>query len=648
MGAFCGVLNIDGQTVDNCRLTDLRRAFGRYAAGRIASWSRDVVGVVCSAEHIPSERHQEKQQTPVEVSPLVLWNGRLDNRDELLQELSNDLAGECRDQAIIRVLYRKWGSNAFSKIIGDWALALWDQNEKTLHLAVDYVGMRHLYFSLVSSHINWSTHLSPMVVAHGSPLELSDEYIAGLLAFFPEPNLTPFKDIRAVGPGEHVIVRDGQITTRTYWNCDSLRPIRHGKDAEYEEQFRHLFRQSIRRRLTHDYPVIAELSGGLDSSSIVCMAADLLTSGVASTPRLDMVTYYSQREPGGDERPYVAKIEQKVGRSSSYINVDADEDFFRDHFADFEPTPVWHSSHSHAAAAFKAIASSQGYRAVLSGVGGDELLGGIPNPRPLLADLLEKCNFSELFQQAIKWSMVKRIPVVQLLAESAVLLLPNRLQTLFSSTASTSPWIGKRLAERYNIGKMQMGLVDGCRNRIPSFREGVQSLWGLRRQLAANVETRDGLLEYRYPYLDQDLVEFLISIPMTQLLRPGERRSLMRRALRGIVPTDILSRKSKSFTAHRPLSAVERQWPVLVKALADPLSAEAGYLDKGRFLIALTATRNGKYTKDWMRLFRAIHLEFWLKDMVRRRLIDVRGSWPPHESSMRNAGIQCGTGLQKA
>jgi asparagine synthase (glutamine-hydrolysing) len=135
------------------------------------------------------------------------------------------------------------------------------------------------------------------------------------------------------------------------------------------------------------------------------------------------------------------------------------------------------------------------------------------------------------------------------------------------------------------------------------------------------------LEEIRYPYLDQNLIEFILSIPASQLLRPGERRSLMRRSLVRIVPQEILSRRTKQFGARTPVVALEKNWQELRCVLDSPLSSSLGYINKARFLEALNGARNGKDT-HLLRLLRTISLELWLRDLVSRRLIDLKRTLP--------------------
>src|SRR5258705_10625720 len=127
-------------------------------------------------------------------------------------------------------------------------------------------------------------------------------------------------------------------------------------------------------------------------------------------------------------------------------------------------------------------------------------------------------------------------------------------------------------------------------------------------------------IEKWYPYLDRQLVEYLISIPATQLLRPGERRSLMRRALVDLVPPEILSRKTKATTARSPIPALQSRAQSFENIFRGSLSATMGYVDDDRFREALRAAVNGNWP-DLGRLLKGISLELWLRDIKGRGLI---------------------------
>jgi len=110
------------------------------------------------------------------------------------------------------------------------------------------------------------------------------------------------------------------VSVERFWHFSPHTIIRYKTDRDYEEHFRHVFRQSVRRRLRSDAPVIAELSGGLDSSSIVCMADDILANEGADTRRLDTLSFYDKTEPKGDDWVYFHKIERQRGRVGIHID----------------------------------------------------------------------------------------------------------------------------------------------------------------------------------------------------------------------------------------------------------------------------------------------------------------------------------------
>src|SRR5262249_59217617 len=120
-------------------------------------------------------------------------------------------------------------------------------------------------------------------------------------------------------------LRRGKQTVSKYWDFDPSKRISYPTDAEYEEHFRIVFGEAVRRRLRSDSPILAELSGGMDSSSIVCMADTIIARADAETPRLDTVSYYNDSEPNWNERPYFTKVEEKRRRTGCHIDVGKQE-----------------------------------------------------------------------------------------------------------------------------------------------------------------------------------------------------------------------------------------------------------------------------------------------------------------------------------
>jgi asparagine synthase (glutamine-hydrolysing) len=227
--------------------------------------------------------------------------------------------------AIVAAAYEKWGANCFAKLIGDWALSIWNPGNRSLILAKDPIGTRHLYYSFDNNQVTWSTILDPLVRLAGKTFALNEEYIAGWFSMFPAVDLTPCVGIHSVPPSSSVLLRPGKHAVSKYWDFDPKNKIRYRTEAEYEEHFRVVFAKAVQRKLRSDRPVLAELSGGRDSSSIVCMADTIIARGAADTPRLDTISYYDDSEPNWNERPYFTKVEEKRGRTGWHVNVGAQD-----------------------------------------------------------------------------------------------------------------------------------------------------------------------------------------------------------------------------------------------------------------------------------------------------------------------------------
>jgi asparagine synthase (glutamine-hydrolysing) len=156
----------------------------------------------------------------------------------------------------------------------------------------------------------------------------------------------------------------------------------------------------------------------------------------------------------------------------------------------------------------------------------------------------------------------------------------------------------------------------------------VSTLDALRRQLARTALPFEPPFEKRYPYLDRDLLEFMFAIPREQLVRPTQRRSLMRRALVGIVPDEILNRKTKAFVARSPMVAILKDRAYFVEMTQNMLSSALGIVDSDRLLEVLQKVGRGEEV-PMVTLRRTLFLEGWLKDLRALGIIDLDRNWSP-------------------
>jgi asparagine synthase (glutamine-hydrolysing) len=609
-----GKCNFDGRPVASQDLDEVRPVLAPYGPDGEGFICKDNFAILYRAFHTTKESRREVQPHVSPSGAVITWDGRLDNREELINLLARETSLTSTDLEILAAAYERWGTDSFARLIGDWALSIWDPRTRSLFLAKDFVGARHLYYSFEKDRVTWSTILDPLVLFAGRSFEFEEEYIAGWLSFFPATHLTPYVGIRAVAPATFVRISQGCATVKCHWEFDASKKIRYKTDTEYEEHFRSVFSESIRRRLRSDKPVLAELSGGIDSSSTVCIADRILSQGLAETPRLDTISYYDDSEPTWNERPFFAKLEEHRGRIGCHIDVSGERSFGFTADMQYSATPAFLQRSSPEENLFADYVRSRDNRVLLTGIGGDEVTGGQPSPSGELADLLAMLHFRALARQLKFWSLSKRQPWFHLLARAARTFFPTSLTNALPerSLASLlrSDFIRRNC--RALLGYPQRLKFLGA---LPSFQECLATLNMLQRQLASSPLPKEPTIEMRYPYLDRCFLEFLYAIPRQQLVRPSQRRSLMRRALVGIVPKEILDRRRKAYSMCAPRAIIASDGAALI-GKRPMRSVLFGIVDLNGFSAAVENIKSG-HDAALVPLLRLIVVESWLQNLAR-------------------------------
>jgi asparagine synthase (glutamine-hydrolysing) len=543
---------------------------------------------------------------------MLALDGRIDNYQDLCAPLGLD-AEATADSEIILAAFEKWGEACFSKLVGDWALGLWSENARSLYLARDHAGIRTLYFEFKKNTVLWSTCLETLL-AERDGLDLDEVYAACYLTGSQIYNQTPYRSIRSVPPAHYLLFRDGKCSCRPHWQWLPRGTVRYKNDAEYEEHFRLLFRQSVERRTGDGSQVIAQLSGGMDSSSIVCMSDAIWRGrGQSQGQFLDTVSLFDDSEPDWNEKPYFEAVEAWRGKSGIHINLSNRK-------PNFTPSPSVYllpgadESAAQGEADFETAVGSRGYRAILSGIGGDELLGGVPNPAAELLDYFLEGSAVPFFRQAFAWSLSRRMPIYHTMADVARfgmgMILPAE-----HTLRAFPPWITFQCRQLVRELQLERPILSYRPGTTASAWDASRSWWSIIDSLPGHFPYLRTRLEYRYPILDRDLVDFLLRVPASQLLRPGERRSLQRRALREILPPQILNRRRKAYVMRRPLVAIRSHVSDIQSLLTGSEIGKLSLVDERLLQIHLQQIQSGQ-SSEWQSLMRAIQFELWLKSFA--------------------------------
>src|SRR4029077_10903472 len=203
---------------------------------------------------------------------------------------------------------------------------------------------------------------------------------------------------------------------------------------------------SVRRRTIPGAPILAQLSGGMDSTAIVCMSDRVRTSQVPPAALLDTLSYYDKTEPNWNEQTYFSIVENKRRK----VGIHIESSFMDRSFDPLDPArgrclfPGADSSIVEKEHSLQGKLGDGGYRVILSGIGGDELLGGVPTPLPELADHLVSSKLWLLLRRATEWCLVDRTPLPHMLASTATFVIDLYRQP-HMDVGQLPPWLNPNL-----------------------------------------------------------------------------------------------------------------------------------------------------------------------------------------------------------
>lgn len=624
MSAIGGIYNLDGGPVDHAAFLALDHGLKTRAPDGGTQVHNGPLAMTYRAFHTDRESQSQTQPLVSSYGHVLCWDGRLDNRDELIRELRDDLFGAGADVSIVMAAYLKWGSNVLQKLIGDYAFSLWDPFAKSLIFARDFIGPRTLFYHAAGDRIIWSTELAGLLQVLGGPLDLDDEYVAGFLTNLPEPGLTPYKGIHAVPPGSVVTVTHGRIQTRRIWAPDPHQEIRYSSDAEYEEHFRQLFKEGVQCRLRVDGEVWSELSGGLDSSSVVCMAADLIKRGECGATGLQTVSMVFDEASKCDERRYIEPVEEKIGKRGLHLR--EDDHRILTEFGE-EYVPVIPSFPSNFIAYYQTLDRAMreaGTRVLLTGRGADEVLSGGEDPFPELADLLVDGRLLQLHQRLHIWSKALSRPYRRLLWQNLITpLLPNKLQRARRRRLKqVLKFFNADFVKRMDLPDRLFGPPETFGFRRPGARRESTNFLCAPRELSGGFWSELCGFEFSYPFTHRPLVEFMLAIPAEQKARPCERKSILRRALRDLLPLELVNRTEGRITNLQAMIYATRRERERLRSLFDGgLAAAYGYLDSDALVAALDSNN-----ASIAHVISFAPFEYWLRSLHKQNLLQPRHS----------------------
>ncbi len=619
MSGIVGIYRADRVAVDPALVQRMSRAMAHRGSDGEGQWVSGPIGLGHRLLYTTPESLNENQPVTDERGECwLVWDGRLDNREELMAALKaeeSSLRGQTDPELVLRA-YRRWGTECLRRIIGEFAFALWDGRTQSLFCARDRLGLKPLHYSWDGATLLLSSEIKPLLEAHQTTPEPDDEMVlAFLLMEFREGDQgrTFVQGIHRLPAAHSLVFQDGRLRIERYWAIDPARETRYQRDEEYAEHFLSIFREAVRCRTRSEFPIGAFLSGGLDSSAIVCTAERLFSKQEGVTPALEAFTVFSDH-PESDERRYVREVSRDTGiKSHEIYGSDSDPLHGLDELLWQAESPIVAVGHQRGLAVTEAV-RSWGCRVLLSGDGGDQLLDEIG----YLADLLSMMRLFRFVREIRAFAGWYGGDPWGFAGLAVKTLLPPELKYWGKRITRRAPpvWINPELAAQVHLRERIRKPRHQARFSSFSQADTYLSVFSPYYLLKLEVDERGAAwngTEVRYPFLDSRLVEFILSIPWTQRTHNGERKRVLRSSMEGIVPEAIRWRQGKgdwTGLTDRSLIALCRLDPPA--PLANRSGRMGRYLDRRRAQELVAGYLRGARDLRWEVWF-LITVDRWLE-----------------------------------
>jgi asparagine synthase (glutamine-hydrolysing) len=558
MSGIAAVVSLDGSRIPQSDIERMANVLTAHGRDRQKILTKGNAGFVFCL-------HKSTPEDAFEVQPLVLadrfvmlFDGRIDNRAELgniLGVSASDL-NLTPDSMIALRLFDRWGERAFEKILGVFAIILLDLRDGRLLCARDHIGLRVLHYHRSAGRFAVATAPEALFALSWVPRILSKEALAdGLAGRWLKSEPTYYQDIFRVLPGYTIHVHGTTFLKRQFWDPEGIADVRFPNDHDYVDAFKERLNDAVRASLRSSRPPCATITGGLDSSSIAVVAADILAS---SNNKLNTFTAVPEagftrddlRGRYSDETPYVRAIAEFNKNIVPHF-ITQSRDPIPEKIADLVRSTSVLGGTLNCLWAFDMYAAvrSAGHNVMLGGEGGNTTMSY--HGYGLFTELLLTGRWLKLFEEIRSSGYRWRRHIRQMIIRPLVPLPLFRKYKQWRR-GQNPPWHDYSFMNPEFAARIQVldraaregepfdtpALRDPRLGRIGEFRVYCESAdW------FAMVRSRFGI-DFRTPAFDRRLVEFCIGIPEDQYLRKGRDRWLIRRAMEGRLP-DLVLKKTK-------------------------------------------------------------------------------------------------------
>lgn len=542
----------------------------------------------------------------------ITFNGEIYNYLELARQLESK--GYCfrsnSDTEVLLAAYLYWGKDCVNKLRGMFAFAIWDNKERELFIVRDRLGIKPLHYFLDGNgNLFFSSEIKallPFVAERKIHTQLACEYIAWNLLDHDDSQ-TMFENIKRLSPGHTLVWKVEQgIRINRYWKLQvpDKGSILSSQPDQLFREFRERFEDVVRLHLRSDVPVGTSLSGGLDSSAIVGVVnRELRLNGVwKANWQHAFSACFDESEL--DERPYIEEVVKATGVNPHYVFPSGEQ--LVDDFENWmwsQEEPVSHTN-SYAQYCVARLANQHGIKVLLDGQGADEQLAGYRKfILAYIKDLMYQRKYPLAIRESISFILSPDILRTSRFVDGRRYLFsaPNHASVLWSHGGypdrPASLTLGSSLVQR-----LYQDIIHSSLPLLLRYED--------RNSMAFGVEAR-------VPFVDHELVEWLIKLPSDMRLFHGWTKYILRESLSDILPPKIKKRKTKL-----GFITPEMRWllgplkPWLIQMLMSPTYLPA-IVEPGGVQQLLLQYQRGRVSAPMLDvLFRLALFEFWARQFL--------------------------------
>ena len=636
MSGVCAVVSCTDEPIDIHELDPMVGAAPHRSTAGDRRHHEPLVALAQLSRSLTTNGEPLTPQLNPATGVVVVADARIDNGADIRRALGAEapVAG-AGEPALVLAAYLRWGVDALPRLIGDFALAIWDPRDRSLLLARDPFAMRALFYRVASRRALVATEVKQILAVPGVPDEPDERMVAAYLAgSFGSLDWSYYRGIAQVAPGHAVRLEGTGITSWRFWDIDPEHRIRYPNPQDYGEHLRELFVDAVRSRLSSQQPAGVLLSGGIDSGAAAA-AAGWLIEREGLSPLLRSYSWDFGSLTMCDERETSRHIVERYGIAATDVPVEDAGPLagYPDHAPDRDDP--FHGHFQTMLDRGFASASSDGVGPLFTGMRGDLAIGPVDeNYETLLRSGRLLALSGELWRHGDATgeklgTIIRRDvgPMAMRLARRsrpAAWLRwavgrrgrPSRPRP--TEVGAFPRWIDPNFARRVGLEELIDAYAESPAPRVdgPLRRRRYEWIFmpmHLRWAVSHERRVANFGMEAVDPWSDRRVVEFCLAVPQQVMDRPGSvEKQLVRDAMAGIMPAEFLAAAGK--TVPTPLFRETLRGPAvpIVNELLCANRAEAaGWIDPAALRDDFERFRHGEAEPG--PIWWALSLEWWLR-----------------------------------